>query len=218
MIGSVTYLNNTLSLENRIYQLVSGNLQSTNRREEIEFDNSSLSGIKKTDSFTELSEAEKQYIEKLKEREEHVKRHEQAHISAGGDLVRGGANYHYKMGPDGKRYIVGGNVMIDTSSASGNPEKNIAKAQKIKQAALAPADPSPTDRQVVAQASKMEQEARAELEKEKQEERQESSEKILKLTEATSKNKSYEDNDSIRIYDSRGEVKKLAISGLNVLL
>ena len=52
-------------------------------------------------------------------------------------------------------------VKIDTSSGS-TPEDTIRKAQTIRAAALAPAEPSGQDRAVAAQASQMEAQARAE--------------------------------------------------------
>ncbi|MGE5385137.1 MAG: putative metalloprotease CJM1_0395 family protein [Betaproteobacteria bacterium] len=91
-----------------------------------------------------------------------VKAHEQAHLSVGADLVRGGPNYSYQTGPDGKRYAVAGEVQIDTSQAR-KPEDTIPKAQHIRATALAPADPSSQDRGVAAQASSMEMAARREL-------------------------------------------------------
>ena len=37
----------------------------------------------------------------------------------------GGASYEYDNGPDGKRYAVGGEVSIDTSTVSGDPQATI---------------------------------------------------------------------------------------------
>lgn len=107
-------------------------------------------------------------VRELKQRDREVRNHEQAHIAAGGRFVNGGARYQYQTGPDGKRYAVGGEVSIDTSEAS-SPEASITKAQAIRRAALAPAQPSSQDRAVAAQAGQMEREARAELAAEKQE-------------------------------------------------
>jgi hypothetical protein len=81
--------------------------------------------------------------------------------------VRGGARYQYQTGPDGKRYAVGGEVSIDASEAN-TPEATIRKAQTIRKAALAPAQPSAQDRAVAAKAAQMERQARAELAQEQQ--------------------------------------------------
>jgi hypothetical protein len=100
---------------------------------------------------------------KLKSRDQEVRRHEQAHLSAAGGLASGGANFSYQTGPDGKRYAVGGEVNIDTSPVPGDPHATLRKAQQIRRAALAPADPSPQDRAVAASASAMEISARQDL-------------------------------------------------------
>jgi hypothetical protein len=100
-------------------------------------------------------------IRDLKQRDTEVKAHEQAHMAAGGGLVQGAASYTYEKGPDGAMYAVGGEVKIDTSPAR-TPEQTIRKAQQIRRAALAPAQPSAADRAVAAAASQMEAQARAE--------------------------------------------------------
>ncbi len=66
-------------------------------------------------------------------------------------------------GPDGLNYAVGGEVAIDTSPVSGDPEATLRKAQIIRAAASAPAEPSPQDRRVAAQAASREAAAQAEL-------------------------------------------------------
>jgi len=109
-----------------------------------------------------------QIIQQLKRIEQKVKAHEMAHKSAGGDLA-GSVHYKYTTGPDGKRYIVGGEVPIKFKQGK-TPEETIEIAQRIKAAALAPADPSPQDLRVAARATAMEMQARAELYKKQMEE------------------------------------------------
>lgn len=111
----------------------------------------------------DLDAQDKKEIERLKTRDNEVRAHEHAHVAAGGSLVRRGASFEYKRGPDGKMYANGGEVSIDTSSVPDDPQATINKAQTIKRAALAPAEPSSTDRKVAAEASRMEAQARAEL-------------------------------------------------------
>jgi len=111
----------------------------------------------------QLSEAEKKQVRELSERDREVRAHEQAHAAAAGGLAKGGPSFTYKRGPDGKQYAVGGEVQIDTSSVADDPQASIQKAQRIRSAALAPAQPSAQDRSVAAQAAKMEAEARSEL-------------------------------------------------------
>jgi hypothetical protein len=112
----------------------------------------------------ELSEEEKNEVEELKRRDQEVRTHEHAHVAAGGQHVRGGISYEYQVGPDGRRYAVGGEVSIDTSPER-TPEETIRKAQTVKKAALAPAQPSSQDRQAAAAAGQMEVKARQEMTK-----------------------------------------------------
>ena len=103
-----------------------------------------------------------QEVRELSNRDRQVRAHEAAHLSAGGSVVRDGARFERVRGPDGRLYAVGGEVSIDASAAN-TPEATLAKAEIIRRAALAPADPSAQDRAVAAQAVKMATEARAEI-------------------------------------------------------
>lgn len=111
---------------------------------------------------SELTAEQQRQVSQLQVTDRQVRAHEQAHIAAGGDLVRGSATFSYATGPDGKRYAVAGEVSIDTSPGR-TPEETIPKAHHIREAALAPADPSPQDRSVAAKAVQMESDARREL-------------------------------------------------------
>lgn len=111
----------------------------------------------------ELTDDQRKEVDRLKERDREVRAHEQAHVAAGGQYVRGGVQFEYETGPDGRRYAVGGEVSIDSSSVSGDPRKTIQKAQQIRRAAMAPAEPSGQDQRVAAAASQMEAEARQDL-------------------------------------------------------
>jgi hypothetical protein len=117
----------------------------------------------RTQDKQNLSEDQKNQVRELKKRDQEVKAHEASHMAAGGSCVRGGATYSYQVGPDGKRYAVGGEVSIDVSSASGDPHETIMKMQTVKRAALAPAQPSGQDRAVASQAGAVEGQARKEL-------------------------------------------------------
>ena len=110
----------------------------------------------------ELSAEQQRQVQELREIDRKVRAHEQAHIAAGGDLVRGGATYTYQLGPDDKRYAGGGEVSIDASPGK-TPEETIPKAQHIRETALAPAEPSAQDRSVASAASRMEADAQLEL-------------------------------------------------------
>jgi hypothetical protein len=116
-----------------------------------------------------LSQAEQRVLQQLKSRDREVKAHERAHIAAGGQYVQGGANYSYRIGPDGKMYAVGGEVSIDVSPVPGDPQATIEKAQAIQRAARAPAQPSAQDAAVAAQAASMEMQAQMEVQREERE-------------------------------------------------
>jgi hypothetical protein len=109
-----------------------------------------------------LDDQEQEIIRELSARDREVRNHERAHAAVGGQYA-GAPTYTYKRGPDGINYAVGGEVSISTGSVPGNPEATIIKAQLIKRAALAPANPSPQDRRVAAGATQMEAQARSEL-------------------------------------------------------
>ncbi len=113
----------------------------------------------------EAKQQEQAEVEKLKKRDQQVRAHEQAHQAALGSYSKGGPQYEYKNGPDGKRYAVGGEVAVDMSEAE-TPQQTVQKARTIRRAALAPADPSSADRAVAAQASQMEAKAQQEIAKE----------------------------------------------------
>jgi len=110
----------------------------------------------------ELSEEELRMVEELKKIDKRVHTHEQAHLSAAGGYARGGAHYDYVRGPDGNKYANSGHVNLDTSREK-TPEATIRKANIIQKAALAPADPSPADKQIAANAAKMAVDAQQEL-------------------------------------------------------
>ncbi|MDR2031748.1 MAG: hypothetical protein LBP86_05735 [Azoarcus sp.] len=110
----------------------------------------------------ELDPADQRRVEEMKATDRAVRAHEAAHMAAGGNLVTSGASYTYETGPDGQRYAVAGEVGIDTSEGR-TPEETLMRAERVRAAALAPADPSAQDRAVAAAAAQMAAEARAEI-------------------------------------------------------
>ncbi|CAK0747164.1 hypothetical protein CCP3SC5AM1_130035 [Gammaproteobacteria bacterium] len=94
-------------------------------------------------------------IKKLKDRDKEVRAHEAAHLAVAGGLARGGARFSYQRGPDDQFYAIGGEVTIDTSPVSGDPEATLGKARTIRAAALAPSEPSGQDQMVAAVAIQM---------------------------------------------------------------
>ena len=115
----------------------------------------------------ELSLEEQRIVTELQAADTNVRAHEAAHMAAGGGLTSP-ASYTYERGPDNKMYAVAGEVGISTSEGN-TPQESLNKAQTIRRAALAPADPSPQDLKVAAQAASMEMSARAQIMQEKME-------------------------------------------------
>lgn len=109
-------------------------------------------------------EAEQQKeVQALKDRDREVRAHEQAHLSAAGGIAVSGAKFKFVTGPDGQRYAVGGEVGIDTSAVPGDPEATLRKAETIRRAAMAPAQPSGQDYSIASKAAAMANRARLEL-------------------------------------------------------
>lgn len=154
--------------------------QSNNKGAENNTDNSVSSGDKtaNTENNTqnndknagqknigELSLEEQRIVTELQAADTNVRAHEAAHMAAGGGLTSP-ASYTYERGPDNKMYAVAGEVGISTGEGN-TPQESLNKAQTIRRAALAPADPSPQDLKVAAQAASMEMSARAQIMQEK---------------------------------------------------
>lgn len=109
-------------------------------------------------------------LRQLRARDREVRSHEAAHSAAGGSLVSGGPSFTFQSGPDGRSYAIGGEVQIDTSPVKGDPQATIAKANQVRAAALAPAEPSGQDVKVASNASQLAAQARVELAAQRREE------------------------------------------------
>lgn len=106
--------------------------------------------------------ADEQQIKELKLRDQEVRAHELAHAAVGGAHT-GAPSYEFTVGPDGKKYATSGEVSVDLSAISGDPQATITKLQKVHSAALAPANPSVQDTRVAAQAARLILQAQSEL-------------------------------------------------------
>ncbi|MGH1470829.1 MAG: putative metalloprotease CJM1_0395 family protein [Cellvibrionaceae bacterium] len=144
------------------------NFESQDEKEEEKLSSTNSDGVE-SEKKAQEQEIEKQQqeddqkmIQELSARDREVRAHERAHAAVGGQHA-GAPTYTYQRGPDGVSYAVGGEVSISTSKVAGNPQATIEKAQQVRRAALAPAEPSPQDRRVAASATQMESEARQEL-------------------------------------------------------
>jgi hypothetical protein len=112
-------------------------------------------------SIDGLTQAQRDQVTELAQRDREVHTHEAAHQAAGGGLV-GAACYSYQEGPDGRSYAIGGECPI-TIPASDNPSEMIDIAQRVRAAALALANPSGQDLAVANAAVQMEAQARQAL-------------------------------------------------------
>ena len=123
--------------------------------------------------------AEEKMLQELKARDQEVRTHEQLHKAVAGRYA-GAISYTLQQGPDGRRYAVGGEVSIDMSEVSNDPQATLEKMQQIQRAALAPNEPSSQDRQVASEAGQKAAQALNELAAEKRAVRQEA-EQALKV-------------------------------------
>ncbi len=147
----------------RAAQADSGTNTGENTSEEQGSDNGAEASRDKATNGQELTQEDQEQVDELKERDQEVRRHEQAHKGSAGSLAQGGPTFSFQRGPDGKQYAVGGEVQIDTSPVDGDPAATIRKMQAVRRAALSPAEPSSQDRSVAAQAARAAQQARQEL-------------------------------------------------------
>ena len=90
-------------------------------------------------------------IARLQQTEREVIAHESAHKATAGRFG-GPVHYTYTTGPDGKRYITGGEVSIRTPATS-DPEEALRNARQVMSAAMAPGSPSGQDIAVAAGAA-----------------------------------------------------------------
>lgn len=122
------------------------------------------SEAEKRESESKKDKAEDQKDSQVRELENiqrEVIAHEAAHKAAAGEF--GGAiSYTYTEGPDGKRYITGGEVPIKLRQGA-TPEETLRNMQQVQMAANAPADPSGQDRQVAAKAAAIAAKAQSEI-------------------------------------------------------
>lgn len=160
-------------------------------------------------SSDEQLKAEREQIQELAARDREVRAHEQAHASVAGQYARG-TSYTYQRGPDGVSYAIGGEVQIDTSPIPGDPEATLRKAQQIRRAANAPAEPSSQDARVAAQAAQMEQQARVELRQQQAIESEQQTAKARGDTQAAASVDESSQTDTLQTEAQRAEAEKEA--------
>ncbi|MCR6570669.1 putative metalloprotease CJM1_0395 family protein [Campylobacter insulaenigrae] len=147
----------------------------------------------------DLNQEEIRQVKELEKIDREVRAHEAAHQAVGGALA-GSASFGYTRGPDNKMYAVEGEVPIRMQKGN-TPEETIANAMQIIAAAMAPADPSPQDYKVAADAMQMQNDARIEQIKLKAEE-------TKKKNKETSQERT-SDSDIIKTYIQNTEDNSL---------
>ena len=152
-----------------------------------------------------LTEQEVKQVQELKARDREVRAHEAAHLAAAGSLATG-VSYTYQRGPDGVQYAVGGEVGIDTAPVAGDPEATLAKAQRIRAAALAPAEPSAQDLRVAAQAAQLAVQARAEIGQQQRAESEEESEAIQEVRDSVASDSTEETGDNTQSDEANNDI------------
>ena len=84
---------------------------------------SEAAGEEKSQDSVSFSQ-ESQELAKLERRDREVRAHEAAHAAMGGAYA-GSPSFTYKKGSDGQNYAIGGEVPIDVSPISGDPQATL---------------------------------------------------------------------------------------------
>ena len=168
---------------------------------------------RKAESEKDKAEDEKDsQIRELKQIQQEVIAHEAAHQAAAGELG-GGVSYTYTQGPDGQKYITGGEVPIRFKEGA-TPEETLRNMQKVQAAANAPADPSGQDMKVAAKAAALAAKARSEISQENSAEHKETVAKGTPIFEAVKNNDSPQDPEKNGVMSILATVKELQIMNM----
>ena len=151
-------------------------------------------------------------VRELKQIQNEVVAHETAHKAAAGELG-GGVSYTYTQGPDGQKYITGGEVPIHFKEGA-TPEETLRNMQKVQAAANAPADPSGQDMRVAAKAAALAAKARSEIAQENSSEHTETVAKGTPIFEAVKSNDSQQSPEKNGVMSILASVKELQIMNL----
>ena len=116
-------------------------LESVKHRDYIESNN--LGGNYDKNDFERV-------LSKFKTQDAQIRAHEQQHASKGNTTTP--ISYTYAQGPDGKMYVSGGHVKLDTSLPK-DPEAAAFKLEQIKKAASASSDLSGADNAITTTAN-----------------------------------------------------------------
>jgi len=152
-----------------------------------------------------LTEQQVKQFQELKARDREVRAHEAAHLAAASSLAPG-VSCTYQRGPDGVQYAVGGEIRIHTTPVAGDPEATLAKAQRIRAAALAPARPSAQDLRVAAQAAQLAVQARVEIGQQHRAESEEASEANEEVRDSVASDSTEEIGDSTQSDEANNDI------------
>lgn len=100
----------------------------------------------------EIVPQEQAIIREMEQTEKNVRVHEQAHKAVGGDVT----------GSDGEQYVLSGEIPI-VAGTSSSEEETLNILESVRNAALAPTEPSSQDLRVAASASAQIQQVQAKL-------------------------------------------------------
>lgn len=161
----------------------------------------------------ELSAKDKAVVEALKNRDREIRAHEGAHLAAAGQYAMGGAKFTYRLGPDNRLYAVHGEVRIDPSPIPGDPQATLQKAEVVRRAALAPANPSAADKAAAARADRMARAAREQIGKQQELESKEQRGEIDPLEAALAESAGPRPSDGTSLLPSPGEAEGAQAAG-----
>ena len=168
---------------------------------------------RKAESEKDKAEDEKDaQVRELKQIQSEVIAHEAAHQAAAGELG-GGVSYTYTQGPDGQKYITGGEVPIHFKEGS-TPEETLRNMQKVQAAANAPADPSGQDMRVAAKAAALAAKARSEISQGSEAEHTETVAKGTPIFEAVKGDDKQQDPEKNGVMSVLASVKELQLMSL----
>ena len=168
---------------------------------------------RKAEEKKDKAEDEKEsQVRELKQIQQEVIAHEAAHQAAAGELG-GGVSYTYTQGPDGQKYITGGEVPIRFKEGA-TPEETLRNMQKVQAAANAPADPSGQDMQVAAKAAALAAKARSEISQETSSEHTETVAKGTPVFESAKSENVQQDPQKNGVMSVLAAVKELQIMNM----
>lgn len=108
------------------------------------------------------AQARQAEVARLRGQERDVRRHQVFKAAVGGAYVSA-ASYQFDIGPDGHRYIVGGESPLDLSPVENNPRATIQKMQRVRAAATLGIRPTRADRNATFVSVRTEGSARSQI-------------------------------------------------------